>query len=180
MVPFYGQGMNCGFEDVRVLSHFLDQYLPVPKELKQTQPSILPYTSNLPSSSESSSSLEDSNRTSGLERAFKAYSIQRSPSLRAIQRLAMRNYDEMSSHVTSPTYLLRKKLDGFLERTWMKEQGSERSGWNSLYEMVTFRDDLSYEEALMRDEWQDGVIRWSLWGVGVTMLLIGWKVWKRS
>jgi kynurenine 3-monooxygenase len=92
----------------------------------------------------------------------------------------MRNYDEMSSHVTSPTYLLRKKLDGFLERTWMKEKGSERSGWNSLYEMVTFRDDLSYEEALMRDEWQDGVIRWSLWGVGVTMLLIGWKVWKRS
>ncbi|HJW29023.1 MAG TPA: NAD(P)/FAD-dependent oxidoreductase, partial [Saprospiraceae bacterium] len=26
IVPFYGQGMNCAMEDVRILDHFLDQY----------------------------------------------------------------------------------------------------------------------------------------------------------
>lgn len=26
MVPFYGQGMNAGFEDCTLLSEFLDQY----------------------------------------------------------------------------------------------------------------------------------------------------------
>jgi kynurenine 3-monooxygenase len=26
MVPFYGQGLNCGLEDVRVLDHLLRQY----------------------------------------------------------------------------------------------------------------------------------------------------------
>jgi kynurenine 3-monooxygenase len=26
MVPFYGQGLNCGLEDVRVLNSYLDAY----------------------------------------------------------------------------------------------------------------------------------------------------------
>jgi kynurenine 3-monooxygenase len=33
MVPFYGQGMNCGFEDILVLSEFLSQKLPIAQTL---------------------------------------------------------------------------------------------------------------------------------------------------
>ncbi|GAB00078.1 uncharacterized protein L969DRAFT_97288 [Mixia osmundae IAM 14324] len=129
MVPFYGQGMNCGFEDVRVLRHLLLDA----------------------STSSQSTKLEDL-----LQSAFDSYSRQRLASLEAIQRLATNNYVEMRSKVISPTYLIRKRLDGILERVL----GETR--WTSLYNMVTFRWEINYEEAERREARQHRIIERAL------------------
>ena len=78
MVPFYGQGMNCGFEDTLVLHEILDKF------------------------------------QYNFEQALPEYSIIRNPDAEAIIDLAMHNYIEMRAHVNSRVYLLRKKLDGWL------------------------------------------------------------------
>lgn len=108
MVPFYGQGMNCGFEDVRVLMELID------------------------------SSNQD------VKACFKQYSQDRHQDLLTICKLALDNYYEMSSKVTSPLYLFRKKIDYFL--------GKYASGrfltWIPMYSMISFRGDIGYSDAV--------------------------------
>lgn len=84
MVPFYGQGMNAGLEDVRVLYECLDQYLP-------------------------SSSPTQRNRLRG--GALDLYTRTRTPDAQTINDLALRNYKEMRSDVMSPLYLARKTIE---------------------------------------------------------------------
>jgi len=40
------------------------------------------------------------------------------------------------------------------------------TGWTSLYEMVTFRPDVGYAEALRRERWQKDVLHWGVWAGG--------------
>ncbi|KAJ3412145.1 hypothetical protein HDV05_001183 [Chytridiales sp. JEL 0842] len=91
MVPFYGQGMNCGFEDCLVLNQILDKHLG-PKES---------VTSKHP-------------KPAALEAALEEYTRTRNPDAEAICDLAMYNYVEMRSSVTKWSYLLRKKIESFL------------------------------------------------------------------
>lgn len=91
MVPFYGQGMNCGFQDIEVLHGILDKH-----------------------GVEAKLSAEGSIR--GLKEALDEYSIERSEDAHAICDLAMYNHYEMRSAVTSPLYLARKKLESTLHR----------------------------------------------------------------
>ncbi|KAJ3043069.1 kynurenine 3-monooxygenase, mitochondrial precursor [Rhizophlyctis rosea] len=93
MVPFYGQGMNCGFEDVQVLD-----------ELITTQLSVAS-----PSGSVAPSSL-------AIAEALKAYSNTRHKDVVKINDLAMHNYVEMRSDVTKVSYLVRKKVEAVLHR----------------------------------------------------------------
>jgi kynurenine 3-monooxygenase len=88
MVPFYGQGMNAGLEDVRVLFDFLDKH-------KVYDPSVV-------------------DLTAAREEALAAYTAQRTPDAAAINRLALKNYLEMRSGVVSPVYLFRKHVEEFL------------------------------------------------------------------
>ncbi|KAI9313553.1 hypothetical protein BX666DRAFT_1977708 [Dichotomocladium elegans] len=90
MVPFYGQGMNCGFQDVEVLHKILDQY-----DVTAT---------NL----------------SHLGDALKAYSATRIKDAHAICDLAMYNHYEMRSAVTSVRYLIRKKIEGWIHYCFPK------------------------------------------------------------
>ncbi len=88
MVPFYGQGMNCGFEDILVFDQIFSKHLdgktvPTPDQLTNI---------------------------------LKEYSEFRNPDAEAICDLAMNNYIEMRSSVTKPGYLIRKKIEGFLYR----------------------------------------------------------------
>lgn len=83
MVPFYGQGMNCGLEDVRLLFESLD-------------------THNATSSSTTSSISE------ARAQALSAYTEHRTPDAAAITTLALSNYTEMRSSVRSPLYKARK------------------------------------------------------------------------
>ncbi|KAL9602437.1 MAG: hypothetical protein Q9219_001861 [cf. Caloplaca sp. 3 TL-2023] len=88
MVPFYGQGMNAGLEDVRVLFDFLDTH------------DVYDDSSKL-----------STTRRQRREGALNAYTIQRTPDAAAINDLALRNYEEMRSGVTSPIYRARKWLE---------------------------------------------------------------------
>lgn len=84
MVPFYGQGMNAGLEDVRVLFSFID-------EEAKLSPSSTPAEQ----------------RFAALEK----YSAQRTSDTYAINDLALENYTEMRSSVVSRVYKTRKWLE---------------------------------------------------------------------
>ncbi|KAL8794337.1 MAG: hypothetical protein Q9195_003034 [Heterodermia aff. obscurata] len=92
MVPFYGQGMNAGLEDVRVLFGFLDRHGVYD-----------------PASSSSSSQARRSE-------ALAQYTSQRTPDAAAINELALRNYEEMRAGVVSPLYKARKYVEEGISR----------------------------------------------------------------
>ena len=94
MVPFYGQGMNAGFEDVRVLFDVLDAH---------------------------SSGSEPPDAASRAA-AFAEYTTLRRPDAHAINDLAMGNYREMRARVRSPVYLLRKAIEERLS-VWFPRLG---------------------------------------------------------
>jgi kynurenine 3-monooxygenase len=103
MVPFYGQGMNAGLEDVRVLYEHLDQ----------THPSA-----DSPAAARSL--------------ALDSYTKTRHADAVAISDLALANYAEMSSHVLSPLYRLRKFVEEFMTHH------APRLGWATQYARVSF------------------------------------------
>jgi kynurenine 3-monooxygenase len=84
MVPFYGQGMNSGLEDVRVLFSILDKHV-------------------------TSTTGPDFKRQ--CVEALAEYSRIRTPDAASINDLALQNYTEMRASVTSPIYRLRKWLE---------------------------------------------------------------------
>ncbi|KAI9841191.1 MAG: kynurenine 3-monooxygenase, mitochondrial precursor [Thelocarpon superellum] len=107
MVPFYGQGMNAGLEDVRVLFEFLDAH-----------------ASNISSPSPSTDR----------QAALAEYTAHRTPDAHTINALALSNYEEMRSSVTSPLYKTRK---------WIEEQIDLRFpslGWQTQYSRVSFEN----------------------------------------
>jgi kynurenine 3-monooxygenase len=85
MVPFYGQGMNAGLEDVRVLYDHLDKHI----------------SPNSPKGSLNELRAQ----------ALSEYTNDRHPDASTINDLALRNYQEMRSDVRSPVYLLRKFVE---------------------------------------------------------------------
>lgn len=88
MVPFYGQGMNAGLEDVRVLFDILDSNCVHDENTSNAQ-----------------------SREKARAAALNEYTLQRAPDAAAINDLALRNYEEMRSSVRSPTYKIRKWLE---------------------------------------------------------------------
>ncbi|KAL8585210.1 hypothetical protein ACOMHN_013225 [Nucella lapillus] len=128
MVPFYGQGMNCGFEDCIVLDDMLDKY------------------------------------NNDFEKALPAFTAFRNPDAKAICDLALYNYVEMRDSVNSPAFLLRKKVDNFLNALFP-------SFWIPLYTTVSFSR-MRYHQCIANRAWQDKVITGLCWGAG-TVLSMG-------
>ncbi|GAB1608562.1 kynurenine 3-monooxygenase-like [Argonauta hians] len=114
MVPFYGQGMNAGFEDCLVLNQILD---------------------------ECNNNFDD---------ALPKYTEFRHIDAVSICDLAMHNYIEMRSLVNSKLFLLRKYLDGFLNRLFPQR-------WIPLYSMVSFSR-IRYHECIANKKWQDELL----------------------
>ena len=96
----------------------------------------------------------------------------------------------MRSSVLSPLYHLRRALDSVLSTLIPTRPMAALSltdpfptprvrGWTSLYEMVTFRPDVGYSEALRRERWQKEVLGWIVWagGAGVAAGLGGVGLW---
>ncbi len=111
MVPFYGQGMNAGLEDVRVLFETLD-----------AQSVYSPHITSV------------SDRAAARETALDAYTARRTPDAAAINHLALHNYEEMRSGVQSPLYKLRKWVEEAVS-LWFPG-----SGWRTQYARVSFEN----------------------------------------
>jgi len=164
MVPFYGQGLNCGLEDVRVLmALFREEGL---------------------DSMTSTSVNEVDVRVS---RALQRYSETRHEDLIAICDLAMNNYVEMRHSVTTVSYLLKKYIDNVLYAlTWRRPvlldslvpvlarqpyPLSKACGWIPLYTMVTFRPDINYATAKRKAILQNQLLVVSGW-LGILFLWV--------
>jgi kynurenine 3-monooxygenase len=115
MVPFYGQGMNAGMEDVRILFSVFDKHTEI---------------------SESDDCIEghDPSTTAVSQRAdaLAEYSEVRAPDAYAINELALQNYVEMRSSVLSMRYRLRKFLEEFMSVNFPS------FGWHTQYSRVSF------------------------------------------
>lgn len=159
MVPFYGQGLNCGLEDVRILLGLIDKHRQVATSMAfggdeavdAKEPANLPWHrthTRVDSGADVASRRGSHSKDDGLEhmqsvqreQAFDEYSSTRHADLVAISQLALQNYLEMSSKVVSTPFLLRKRIDSFLSRHLPNDW------WNSLYSLVTFSN-LGYHTA---------------------------------
>jgi len=108
VLPFYGQGLNAGLEDVRVLFEHLDQHGVYDK-------AISVYT-----------------RSVRRQAAFQAYTDHRCEDTYAINDLSRENYLEMRWGVKSPLYRLRKSVEETLDRHLPS------LGWRTQYARVSF------------------------------------------
>ncbi|KAL5529229.1 hypothetical protein ACEPAG_5213 [Sanghuangporus baumii] len=154
MVPFFGQGLNCGLEDVRVLDIILRG--------EKVDPTY---------ALDASVDFVDTN----LAGALKKYTETRHNDLVAISDLAMANYVEMRHSVTTPSYLFLRALNNLFSVLTSRSQAMPSSvfpllsstpfpspsptGWIPLYTMVTFRPDISYSTARQKAERQQKILR---------------------
>ncbi|KAH6574439.1 hypothetical protein BASA60_005522 [Batrachochytrium salamandrivorans] len=156
MVPFYGQGMNCGFEDAQILDELFSKHLDVTQTVdksgkaKTTDAKVS--TGSRPTPVQLAAILDE-------------YSITRNPDAEAICDLALNNYIEMRSSVTRWSYLLRKKFEGVMCKVFPNLI-------TPLYTMVAFSQ-LPYSEAMRRwksqTRWYGCIARVGIWG-GITGL----------
>ncbi|KAJ1735638.1 kynurenine 3-monooxygenase, mitochondrial precursor [Coemansia biformis] len=156
MVPFYGQGMNCGFEDVESLDRIMTRIL---REAGKAD-----------------------NRTAALtgeqlRRALDEYSATRSVDTSAIVDLALENYVEMRAKVVDYAYLARKHLEGLLHRLFPRQV-------IPLYTMVSFTS-IPYAQVIRKWNRQTlwlhrsiktTAIAAAVGGAMLLMRLLGWPV----
>ncbi|KAK9352538.1 hypothetical protein V1505DRAFT_305894 [Lipomyces doorenjongii] len=126
MVPFYGQGMNCGFEDVQQLFMHMKA-------------------------------------NNAVSSALEKYTLVRRQDLFAISDLAMANYVEMRSSVTSKMYLARKHTEEFLYKHF------PGLGIRTLYNMVSFSS-VPYHIALKRSIRQGKLFGGACFGIGLGIM----------
>ena len=86
IVPFFGQGMNCGFEDCTVFNGLMDKYL--------------------------GKGTEEESWAKIFDETQKA----RKPNSDAIADLAVANFIEMRDLVTHPDFILQKKIEGHFSK----------------------------------------------------------------
>eukprot|EP00842_Homolaphlyctis_polyrhiza_P000888 jgi/Hompol1/17/HPOL_002706-RA len=146
MVPFYGQGMNCGFEDALVLDEIFTKHLgPAPATLDHKHPVVRPTPAQI-------------------EAILKEYSTLRNPDAEAMCDLALYNYNEMRDSVTRIGYKVRKTIEGVLHRIFPKTV-------IPLYTMVSFSR-IRYSEVIARwkrqTAWFDAAKFYATWGIGWT------------
>ncbi|MEI6817876.1 MAG: NAD(P)/FAD-dependent oxidoreductase [Bacteroidota bacterium] len=115
IVPFFGQGMNCGFEDCTILNELMEE------------------------------------NGDDWTKILKAYELARKPNSDAIAELAISNFIEMRDLVADHKFLLRKKIEAYLN-----EQFSEK--WMPLYSMVTFSQ-IPYSEAMKEGKRQEQIMQ---------------------
>ncbi|MEL7249957.1 MAG: NAD(P)/FAD-dependent oxidoreductase [Bacteroidota bacterium] len=111
IVPFYGQGMNAAFEDVRIFDELVEQH-------DGDWSAILP-----------------------------AFSEARPTDSNAIADLAVDNFYEMQDKVDDVDFIKKRKLEMKLEQQFPE--------YYSKYSLVTFKPELSYNDAMIRGRRQD-------------------------
>lgn len=147
MVPFYGQGMNAGLEDVRVLFQILDKHI----------------TGREGSLGQDGQLLDP---VSQRELALAEYSAIRAPDAHAINDLALENYIEMRSSVLSRRYKWRKFLEEFVSMRFPS------IGWQTKYARVSFSNE-GYRDVIQRSENQGRVLLRAVTGIILSPVLLG-------
>jgi kynurenine 3-monooxygenase len=143
MVPFYGQGMNAGLEDVRILFDILD------KHARMDELSAGP------------------DRSASRARALAEYTAVRIPDAHAINDLALQNYVEMRASVLSPGYRFRK----WLEETLSKYLPG--LGWQTKYARVSFGNERYSEVVAKSEHQGKMLVRGFVGLIGVPVLAGG-------
>lgn len=132
MVPFYGQGMNAGMEDVRILFGILDKY----DREESNDLFEAPGATKTPAVSRCQ-----------MGHALAEYSAVRARDAHAINDLALQNYVEMRSSVLSRRYRLRKFLEEFMSVHFPS------FGWQTKYFRVSFSNE-RYSEVVHKSDHQ--------------------------
>lgn len=160
MVPFYGQGMNAGLEDVRILFDVLD---------KHARMDELRHHGGGGGGGDGDGDGDGADRSGPRARALAEYSAVRVPDAHAINDLALQNYVEMRAGVLSPVYRFRKFLEEALSKhlPWL--------GWQTKYARVSFGNE-RYSEVVARSEYQGRVLVRGLAGAVALPLLVGGMV----
>ena len=151
MLPFYGQGMNAGLEDVRVLFSHIDEAVAAADD-NTTKPD---------------------RQDSPISTALTTYTSERVPDAHTINDLASANYYEMHSGVRSPLYLLRKRIEEFLS------DKLPSSGFQTQYARVSFSNE-RYSLVRRNVEQQGKILLRGIVGLGVLPFVAwaGWWVWR--
>jgi kynurenine 3-monooxygenase len=131
IVPFFGQGINAGFEDCTHLLELLD-------------------SAGKNSGIEKSSRPGDPSQRTAWSKIFREFETTRKMDTDAIADLALENFIEMRDRVADPGFLFRKKVELALE-----EKYPER--FVPKYAMVTFHR-VPYATALKRGLVQDRLL----------------------
>jgi kynurenine 3-monooxygenase len=79
---------------------------------------------------------------------FKAYQKARKHDTDAIADLAIDNFHEMKDHVSNPLFKEKRKIEMDLEKTFPTQ-------YSSKYSLVTFNENIGYNEAMKRGRAQD-------------------------
>lgn len=102
--------------------------------------------------------------------ALAEYSELRKPDAHAINDLALQNYTEMHSSVTSPVYKIRKYLEETLS-TYVPSLG-----WQTKYARVSFGNE-RYSEVMKKSEHQGRMLVIGLVGLLATPVVAGSLMW---
>jgi kynurenine 3-monooxygenase len=119
MVPFFGQGCNCGFEDTLWLSRFLDQYCCEDGKVSATKCTPESFAA-----------------------CFEALEQERKPSAEAICDMALENFVEMRDKTGDVKFQAMKKVENLLENRFPEK-------FRSRYAMVCYggEGNVSYANA---------------------------------
>jgi kynurenine 3-monooxygenase len=134
VVPFYGQGMNCAFEDVRVLDGLLSE----PGAMRGPQTGI-PAGAQVATGSKIN-----------WETVYEKYGALRKINTDAIADMAEENFYEMRDATADPVFQRKRELETKLEQSF--------PDYFSKYSMVTFREDLPYSVAKENGNAQDRLL----------------------
>jgi kynurenine 3-monooxygenase len=160
MVPFYGQGMNAGMEDVRILFSTLDKHAMLGE-------------SNNPHGESYDGQADSWSR----EDALADYSTLRAPDAHTINDLALQNYVEMRAAVLSRRYRLRKFLEEFMSVHFPS------MGWQTKYARISFSNE-AYSEVVAKSEHQGKMLVRSFMALlaspfAITAMVLGYR-YRRS
>lgn len=115
IVPFFGQGMNCGFEDVLQLLIVIDQY-----RCEGGRLGSITTTVDGTETVESEGSVGDisTEQASAWATAFEEFNTARKANGDAIAQLAVENFHEMRDRVADRRFLLQKRVENRLEKAF--------------------------------------------------------------
>ncbi|KAJ7157098.1 FAD/NAD-binding domain-containing protein [Mycena filopes] len=157
MVPFYGQGLNCALEDVRVLSILLR------REKDGHNPAVI------------SRVLDEYSRSRHAD-LVAICDLAMESHLKLRHDVATWSY-MIKAFIDNILYAL-SDTESLVDLSQMISGPEVPSGWIPLYSMVSFRPDISYSAAKKKAERQERLVDFI--GLGLGALAIAYAVWYLS